>query len=65
MPVRLGLPQYVSGLNEVVNNPIYATAVGLLLYGKQQQYNGSYDTLYGDGVKGVWSKMRNWFQGNF
>ena len=31
MPVRLGIPQYVDGLSEVVRNPIHATGVGLLL----------------------------------
>ena len=33
MPVRVGAPQYVQGLNEIIKNPIYATAVGLLIYG--------------------------------
>ena len=33
MPVRLGVPQYVSGLIDVVRNPIHATGVGLLLFG--------------------------------
>ena len=28
MPVRLGVPQYVSGLVDVVSNPIHATGVG-------------------------------------
>ena len=32
MPVRLGLPQHVRGLGDVVKNPIHATGVGLLLY---------------------------------
>ena len=35
MPVRLGVPQYVEGLSDVVRNPIHATGVGLLLYSKQ------------------------------
>ena len=35
MPVRLGSPQYVEGLGDVVRNPIHATGVGLLLYGYQ------------------------------
>ena len=34
MPVRLGLPQHVTGLAEVVRNPIYSTGVGLLLYAR-------------------------------
>jgi len=33
MPVRLGVPQYVTGLVDVVRNPIFATGVGLLLFG--------------------------------
>ncbi|MFT5225723.1 MAG: cell division protein FtsA, partial [Polaribacter sp.] len=33
MPVRLGYPQHVSGLVDVVRNPIHATGVGLLLFG--------------------------------
>ena len=36
MPVRLGLPQQVTDLADVVRNPIHATGVGLLRYGAQQ-----------------------------
>ena len=31
MPVRVGMPQHVIGLADVVGNPIHATGVGLLL----------------------------------
>lgn len=31
LPVRLGVPQHVGGLVDVVRNPIHATGVGLLL----------------------------------
>lgn len=37
MPVRIGMPQTVKGLADIVRNPIYATGVGLLLYGMRQQ----------------------------
>src|SRR5690625_3987458 len=37
MPVRLGAPQNVRGLSDIVTNPIYSTGVGLLLYGMKQQ----------------------------
>ena len=37
MPVRLGVPQGISGLSDVACNPIHATGVGLLCYGRQQQ----------------------------
>lgn len=36
MPVRVGEPYQVSGLTDIVTNPIYATGVGLLLYGVRQ-----------------------------
>lgn len=33
LPVRRGLPQGVGGLLDIVNSPMYATGVGLVLYG--------------------------------
>jgi len=65
IPVRLGLPQYVGGLVDVVRNPIYATGVGLLLYGRQNGMQRVADADFGKGFKGIWQRMRNWFQGNF
>jgi cell division protein FtsA len=65
MPVRLGLPQYVTGLTDVVRNPIYATGVGLLLFGNQHQaLAGRYMPL-GTGIRGLLARMKNWFTGNF
>ncbi|MAT65417.1 MAG: cell division protein FtsA [Gammaproteobacteria bacterium] len=64
MPVRLGMPQYVAGLADVVRNPIYATGVGLLLFGNQNQSHRNLD-IQGRGFRGVWDRMKSWFQGNF
>ena len=36
LPVRLGVPQGIGGLVDVVKSPMYATGVGLVLYGAQQ-----------------------------
>jgi len=36
MPVRIGMPVEVNGLVDIVRNPTYSTAVGLLLYGMKQ-----------------------------
>lgn len=33
MPVRRGSPQGVGGLTDVVNSPLYATGVGLIVHG--------------------------------
>ena len=63
MPVRLGYPQYVSGLSEVVRNPIYATGVGLLLFGQQNSVVNSGEMK--NGFEAMWEKMKSWFQGNF
>lgn len=63
-PVRRGSPQGVTGLTEVIDNPIYATGVGLLLYGMQQR-DMQQETMGTSSMKGLWSKMRTWFQGNF
>ena len=63
MPVRLGIPQYVTGLADIVKNPIYSTGVGLLLFGHKQSYEGSFTSTNVN--NGLWEKMRNWFQGNF
>ena len=66
MPVRKGYAAGVTGLAEAAENPSYATGVGLLLYGYQQQYEGGYDvTAVNSQVKSVWSRMKEWFQGNF
>ncbi len=35
LPVRLGYPSGVGGILDVVNNPMYATGVGLVLYAKR------------------------------
>jgi len=65
MPVRLGYPQHISGLVDVVRNPIHSTGVGLLLFGNRQQSALSSYQLDEYSEAGVWSRMKNWFQGNF
>lgn len=66
MPVRLGVPRYVSGLVDVVANPIYATGVGLLLYGHQQQVDRQVEATHTvSPIAGAWRRMRRWLQGNF
>ena len=37
MPVRLGVPQYVGALSDVVRNPSFSTGVGLILFGQRHQ----------------------------
>ncbi|RMF95555.1 MAG: cell division protein FtsA [Gammaproteobacteria bacterium] len=65
MPVRLGLPQHVRGLGDVVRNPIHATGVGLLLYARSQARKGVDEPRVGGSLREVWERMKAWFQGNF
>ncbi len=65
LPVRLGVPQHVGGLVDVVRNPIHATGVGLLLFGNEQVSTGHSESVISDGFKGMLTRMKSWFQGNF
>jgi cell division protein FtsA len=40
LPVRLGVPLQVAGLVDVVSSPMYATGVGLVLFGLRRTSNG-------------------------
>jgi cell division protein FtsA len=67
VPVRLGVPQGVTGLVDVVRNPVHATGVGLLLYARTQyELNGgaARPPIAGN-VKNVYDRMKAWFQGYF
>jgi len=65
MPVRIGQPQYRGGLSEVVRNPRYATAVGLLLLGLQQQRQHDLARAQIGTLHGLIERMKSWFKGNF
>ncbi len=65
MPVRLGVPQYVTGLIDVVRNPIHATGVGLLLFGHLSQQSSEQKKYSGGGLAAVFGKVKNWVKGNF
>ena len=65
MPVRLGVPQHVNGLAEVVRNPIHATGVGLLLFGIQSRQNPRGRSIDTRSEKGMIKRMAEWFQRNF
>ena len=65
LPVRLGLPQHVGGLVEVVRNPIHATGVGLLLFGNEGELSNQGEKKPASEFKGMLARMKSWFQGNF
>jgi cell division protein FtsA len=67
MPVRLGEPQNIFGLVDVVCNPIHATGVGLVMYGQRAGQPMMEDVRQaGEGSEeGMFEQMKNWFKRNF
>lgn len=66
MPVRLGSPQNIRGLTDIVNNPIYSTGVGLLLYAmKQHQEGGRQTQLRKEPQQSLFAKVKRFFQSGF
>ncbi len=65
MPVRLGLPQHIKGLAEVVRSPIYSTSVGLLLYARENSASPARTAALGNGWNGALARMKGWFQGSY
>jgi cell division protein FtsA len=64
MPVRVGIPQHVTGLGEVVGNPVHATGVGLLLMGSQIE-NPRRPVGRTGRAGSFFNKLRNWYRGEF
>ncbi len=66
MPVRLGTPYGIKGIGDVVRNPIYSTAVGLLVYGLRKQADGgimqgkSHEQT--EDKTAVFGKIKRWLQ---
>jgi cell division protein FtsA len=63
MPVRLGVPQRVRGMADVVSNPIFATGVGLLMLAKEHGPSAREPVTDSQG-QGVWRRMVGWFTGD-
>ena len=67
-PVRLGLPSHIGGLQDVVRSPMYATGVGLVLFGlsesrgqSQSRFRIRDESIFGR----VKQRMRDWFYSEF
>lgn len=63
LPTRIGYPRYVGGLKDVVNNPKFATAVGLLRYGAEKENQGQrkFTNRENGMFNSVLSRMKKWF----
>jgi cell division protein FtsA len=71
LPVRRGLPETVGGLADVVKSPIYATGVGLALYGARSRPPGASGVVNSSerGGRGFFARtgrrLAEWFSGLF
>lgn len=64
MPVRVGAPANIKGL-DIVKNPIHATGVGLLQFGIKQLREGKPSADGEVDHTGVIEKLKRWFNKNF
>lgn len=62
MPARIGYPASIGGLKEIVNSPMYATAVGLVLYGANSQQREKRFRIRDTNIfNRIVSRMKRWF----
>ncbi len=62
LPTRLGMPQGISGLVDVVHNPMYATGVGLVLYGARSKGSKKFRIRDNNIFNRVMTRMKRWFK---
>lgn len=65
MPVRLGPPQYAKGLSDIIRNPIYATAVGLLIFGARDEQADAHFKEGRLSAAGFLDGVKDWFSRHF
>ena len=61
MPVRKGSPTGVGGLTDVINSPVYSTAVGMILYGNRYLTKGRMVNAGSRFLGNASSKIAQWF----
>ncbi|MDP2798942.1 MAG: cell division protein FtsA [Deltaproteobacteria bacterium] len=62
LPTRVGYPKGVTGLVDVINSPMYATAVGLLIYGLNNEPERKFRIRDEHIFNRVTNRMKRWFK---
>ncbi len=62
VPTRLGKPISITGLVDVVNNPMFATGVGLVIHGAKNQTSKKFRIRDKNIFNRLVSRMRRWFK---
>jgi cell division protein FtsA len=60
MPVRRGCPIKIGGLTDVVNSPLYATGVGLVVYGSRNIERGMLGRTEGNFISRMYKRLKQW-----
>ena len=61
MPARIGIPEVAGTMGQTVDNPMYATGVGLVLHGARQRSPGRLVRSI-DGAGSLFGRMRQWLR---
>ncbi len=62
LPVRVGTPRGITGLVDVVNSPMYATGVGLVIYGSKNQEKKKFRIRDSNIFNRIMKRMKTWFK---
>jgi cell division protein FtsA len=62
VPVRIGEPDKIGGLKDIVKNPAYATGVGLVIYGSKNTCRLNLKDNDTNIVKNIMNRMKQWFR---
>jgi len=60
MPVRRGTPMGIGGLTDIVNSPLYATGVGLVLYAGRNISRENIIRMEGNYINRLYRRLRQW-----
>ena len=64
-PVRLGIPRYAGSLADMVAQPRAATVMGLLEEARLSRLRGFKVAQKAGGIHNTYTRIRDWFTGNF
>ncbi|MCP3941265.1 MAG: cell division protein FtsA [Desulfobacteraceae bacterium] len=62
VPVRIGEPNNIGGLKDIVRNPAYATGVGLVIFGNNASCKVDFKETDPHGLNTILTRMKQWFK---
>ncbi len=62
VPVRIGHPDRIGGLKDIVKNPAFATGVGLVMFGSRTTCKLNIKDVESQGVSKILNRMKQWFK---